>query len=512
MVEFQTCAVARFMKGLRGNPQIMTMHRFSSIRLAASLAVLCIGNILLGGAEAPWINLFDGQSLKGWKANENPASWKVIDGALAADGPRSHLFYVGDGNASFKDFEFSADVMTKPGANSGIYFHTTLQNKTWPKQGIEVQVNNSQPRRGNSYEYRKTGSLYGVRNMYKSIVNDNEWFTMRFQVSGKRVRVWLNDTMTVDYVEPDQPMAGMRQLGEGTFALQCHDPSSKVFFKNLRVRPLTSTEVSQAAAPTVDDYYRAVMDFNKNNWPLVNFHAHLKGGLTLPGALEQARTSGINFGVAINCGVNFSITNDAGIDAFLKTMKGQPVFIGMQAEGREWVNMFSPEAVAKFDYVFTDSMTWSNDKGKRMRLWIKDEVEIGDKQKFMDMLVDRAVGILSHEPVDIYVNPTFLPDEIAAEYDTLWTPARMQKVIDAAVKNGVAIEINARYKLPSKAFIMLAKKAGAKFSFGTNNGDSEVGDLKYCFQMVKECGLTADDMFMPKPDGQKPVQIKGFKQ
>ena len=123
-------------------------------------------------------------------------------------------------------------------------------------------------------------------------------------------------------------------------------------------------------------------------------------------------------------------------------MQGQPVFVAMQAEGREWVNLFSKEAVAKFDYVFTDSMTIVDDSGRRMRLWITNEVpEIKDKQAFMDMLVDRTVKILDTEPIDIYVNPTFLPDSISAEYDQLWTEARMRKVIDAA----------ARHKSPSRS-------------------------------------------------------------
>jgi histidinol phosphatase-like PHP family hydrolase len=70
-------------------------------------------------------------------------------------------------------------------------------------------------------------------------------------------------------------------------------------------------------------------------------------------------------------------------------------------------------------------------------------------------------------------------------------------VIAAAIQNGVAIEINARYRLPSKRFIQLAKRAGAKFTFGTNNGGRDVGDLDYCLQMVKECGLVWQDMFVP---------------
>ena len=61
--------------------------------------------------------LFDGQTLKGWKASENPEQWKVEDGKIVAAGPRSHLFYVGDDEskpAEFKNFHFKADVMTTP--------------------------------------------------------------------------------------------------------------------------------------------------------------------------------------------------------------------------------------------------------------------------------------------------------------------------------------------------------------------------------------------------------------
>jgi hypothetical protein len=190
-------------------------------------------------------------------------------------------------------------------------------------------------------------------------------------------------------------------------------------------------------------------------------------------------------------------------------MKGQPVFVGMQAEGREWISMFSKETRARFDYVFTDAMTWTNPAGKRMRLWIPEEVEIGPdpragaagegaEQAFMDLLVSKTVGILETEPIDVYVNPTFLPAVIAERYDTLWTEARMAKVIDAAVKSGVAIEIAGRYKIPSERFLRLAKSRGAKFTFGTNNaGATDLGDWAYPLAMQKALGLTWKDMFVP---------------
>ncbi|MHC4509872.1 MAG: DUF1080 domain-containing protein, partial [Planctomycetota bacterium] len=124
-----------------------------------------------------------------------------------------------------------------------------------------------------------------------------------------------------------------------------------------------------------------------------------------------------------------------------------------------------------------------------------------DEQEFMEMLVGKIVTILNNEPIDIYVNPTFLPAVIAARYDSLWTRERMQRVIGAAVENSVAIEINARYRIPSPAFIKLAKEMGCKFTFGTNNGAADLGTCEYCRRMVAECGLTKKDMFVPDTSG-----------
>jgi histidinol phosphatase-like PHP family hydrolase len=174
--------------------------------------------------------------------------------------------------------------------------------------------------------------------------------------------------------------------------------------------------------------------------------------------------------------------------------------------------MFTKATVAQFDYVFSDSMTWTDNHGKRMRTWLADEVgTIADPQEFMDTLVDRAVGILEREPVDIYANPTYLPDQLAKDYETLWTEDRRRKVAEAAARNRVAVEINNRYKLPSASFIRLMKQAGCKFTFGTNNtGPDDVGRCEYALQMVDECRLTQTDFWVPLDVGStKAVDRKG---
>jgi len=184
-----------------------------------------------------WIPLFDGKSLNGWKVGENAATFSIQDGMIVANGDVAHLFYVGDvNNHNFKNFEFKTQVMTTPGSNSGIYFHTEYQEKSWPAKGYEVQVNNSHT------DWRRTGSLYSIQDVREQVVKDNEWYTEHIIVQGKRVQIKINDKTVVDYTEPDNLKreggnAG-RVISSGTFALQGHDPKSKVFYKDLLVKPL----------------------------------------------------------------------------------------------------------------------------------------------------------------------------------------------------------------------------------------------------------------------------------
>ncbi len=240
---------------------------------------------------------------------------------------------------------------------------------------------------------------------------------------------------------------------------------------------------------------------SQNNYPfqLVDLHVHLKGGFTIDDAIKKSNAEGIRYGIVINCGVGFPVHKDAQIDSVLNEMKKYPQFYkGMQAEGREWVHTFSKESIKKFDYVFTDAMTFTDEKGRRNRIWIKDETWVDNEEQFMEYLVNTIVKIFNNEPINIYVNPTFLPAQMQDRYDSFWTPARMDRVIKAAKKNNIAIEINNRYRIPSATFISRAKKAGLKFTIGTNNMDSNFSRADYAVEMINKCGLTEKDFYLPK--------------
>ncbi|HKN20248.1 MAG TPA: family 16 glycoside hydrolase [Terracidiphilus sp.] len=468
----------------------------------------------LPGQSAEGISLFDGTSLRGWRARGHANTFKAADGQIAVRGENARLFFIGSsGQTDFKNFEFSAEVMMQPGAESAVCFHTKDRPVTSSAPGFQVLLANDSSGPHGFIQRRKTGSLFGVRHVWKQYIRDNEWFTLNILVRQKQIQVRVNDMLVVDYVEPADAFSANAgfdcRTGHGTFALQALSPQGATFFRNLRVRPLPDA-VPQLSdeRPQVDDVYRDIIRLGAANIPVVDYHTHLKGGLTLDQALANSRRVGIGYGIAINCGLSFPVHDDASIRVYLESMKGQPCFVAMQAEGREWRTLVTPESVARFDYVFTDAMTFSDDNGKRMRIWIPEEIGvITDKQAFMEMLVKRIEGVM-REPIDIYANATYIPDQIAADYDALWTRERMQRVIDAALRNEVAIEINNRRKIPSPAFLKMAKAAGCKFSFGTNNAEAELGRLEYPIQMVKECGLVWQDIFVPKPDGQKPIQLR----
>lgn len=217
------------------------------------LLIACAGTLMAGcqsadkmfSKAAGWHDLFKGENLDGWKASENKGTFTVQDGAIVAHGERSHLFYVGPVNdANFTNFELRADVMTTPGSNSGIYFHTAYQETGWPSKGYECQVNQTyQP------DPKKTGSLYNVVNIdaEQNPAQDNEWYTQHIMVRGKHIVVNIimgidgpraTVHKMVDYTEPDNLDREQPRLSSGTFALQGHDPKSLVYFKNIRVRPL----------------------------------------------------------------------------------------------------------------------------------------------------------------------------------------------------------------------------------------------------------------------------------
>ena len=117
--------------------------------------------------------------------------------------------------------------MTTPGSNSGIYIHTAFQPEGFPSKGYEIQVNNSHT------DWRRTGSVYGIQDIKVPPAKDDVWFTVTITVNKNKIIVKINDQTINDFTAGEGS-----KLSSGTFALQGHDPNSKVFYKDIMIKLL----------------------------------------------------------------------------------------------------------------------------------------------------------------------------------------------------------------------------------------------------------------------------------
>src|SRR5215471_7850047 len=178
------------------------MRKKLALLLSTSLLLSGTTGLLGADDEAGFTSLSDGKSFNGWKSStDHPDTWKIEDGAFVTRGQTAHLFYMGD-LAPFTNFDLKVDVMTDPGANGRIYFHTQYQEKSFPKFGFECQVDNTHS------DWKKTGSLYDVVNIAKSLAEDNKWWTEEVIVQGRKVTVKIDGQTLLEYTEPPGAQPG----------------------------------------------------------------------------------------------------------------------------------------------------------------------------------------------------------------------------------------------------------------------------------------------------------------
>ena len=394
----------------------------------------------------------------------------------------------------YHNFILQGQAYTEENAEATLLFHTDGES------GYEVLFRN-----GIMDGTRKTGSLSAIRNLYRSLAKDNEWFDFKVSVRGKNIAVQINGTDVVCYTEPSNPYRiaeySKRLIGNGDIILKGKQGTVK--FQNLQITPLDENACNENdTLPAIDEQNDAIIRLQQQNFPVIDYHVHLKGGLTKEMAHAMSMNYGINYGVAPNAGeggVGRMLANDQEVYEYYDEVQPLPFICGVQGEGRKWTSTFSQNALGIFDYLFTDAMTIMDHKNRNSRIYRKEEVHYDgvSKEQYMEQIVDQTVKILTNEPADIFANPTYIPEDMQADYDKYWTDERINRVLDVMQKHQIALEINPRYMIPSLKIIRMAKERGMKFVFGTNNVDTNFGKLEYCIQAIEECGITANDLWFP---------------
>lgn len=196
-------------------------------------------------ASAAPKELFDGKDLNSWEfVGQRPGAqgFTVKNGLLVTTGEKGMLWYTREkiGNAKLR----VVWMMSNEKGNSGVFIRIPVEPKTEStaiNKGIEVQIDD----RDN--DYHCTGVLYSMtKALARPSKGPNQWNTMEITMDGQRTIVTLNGVKVTDYdgksevppkVHPWEPDRGPRP-DSGYIAVQAHDPSAVITFKEISVQPL----------------------------------------------------------------------------------------------------------------------------------------------------------------------------------------------------------------------------------------------------------------------------------
>lgn len=197
---------------------------------------------------AGWRLLFDGQDAaahwRGFRKDELPAGWQVIDGTLHRAEKAGDIVT----REQFENCELMIDWKIAGGGNSGIFFRVSEDHEQVWHTGPEFQILND-AEHPNITPDCTVGSNYALHpRSHDASRPVGEWNHTRMVVAGPHVEHWLNGEKIVEYelwTEDWQKRVAATKFAKfprygrntrGHLALQDHgDP---VWFRNIKVREL----------------------------------------------------------------------------------------------------------------------------------------------------------------------------------------------------------------------------------------------------------------------------------
>jgi uncharacterized protein YbdZ (MbtH family) len=209
-----------------------------------------IENTLTAQEQAEgWKLLFDGKTTAGWrgfKQQEVPAGWQVVDGALTRVGRGTDLITVDQ----FDSFELAFDWQLSKGGNSGVMYRVSEEAEASYHTGPEYQILDNAVHRDGKSPLTSAGACYGLYAPVKDVTRPpGSWNTARIIVHGTHVEHWMNDVKLLEYelfsdewekLVRDTKFSEWPKFGRiprGHLALQDH--GDRVAYRNIRIRPIT---------------------------------------------------------------------------------------------------------------------------------------------------------------------------------------------------------------------------------------------------------------------------------
>ena len=195
-----------------------------------------VAALALHAKGAEMAKLLDGKTCNGWEGNEKIfriEKGAIVGGTLKAKIARNEFLCT---KKTYKNFILKLEVklLGGPKANAGIQIRTKRIPNHHEVSGYQADM--GQGWWGSLYDEsrRRTTLAKADAAVIKKVLKPGEWNHYEIRCEGKRIRLFINSTQTVDYTEPD-PKIPL----EGVIAVQIHGgPPSEAWYRKIIIKEL----------------------------------------------------------------------------------------------------------------------------------------------------------------------------------------------------------------------------------------------------------------------------------
>jgi hypothetical protein len=215
-----------------------------------TLALCGVGLLLASSASAAdhTTPLFDGRTFAGWEG-ETSNLWRIEGGEIVA-GSAERQQPANDFLCTTREFgDFDLRLQYRRGtSNGGVQFRSRRVPNSHEVAGYQADMRAGID--GWLYdESRRRVFLAQPDPATSARLGLGEWNRCRIRAEGPRIRIWINDVLTVDYQETD-PSVPRR----GIIGLQLHKDAREIRYKDLVIEELADsggTTATGAPSPIV---------------------------------------------------------------------------------------------------------------------------------------------------------------------------------------------------------------------------------------------------------------------
>lgn len=238
-----------------------------------------------------------------------------------------------------------------------------------------------------------------------------------------------------------------------------------------------------------------------NDFPILDLHTHTTfsdGRLTPDEVLEVAREMGCEVGISDHCGRGaFQLEDNGRFDRYLEALGRLPVLrsaeIDLGNEGR-----VTPDRLARCHYLIGGVHSLNLDGGGGRLDFFDREADPGDPETIIKAILAAIGRGAAEHRFQILAHPGLLPMALRGRSGRLLDESWERGVIELALRHGFVLEISSRWELPGGRLIEKARRAGVRFSLGSDgHGRDRVCRLDYSLDMVRRCGIGRDGLFVP---------------